>query len=410
MSWFKTALFSALFSVTAITAHAEIKAPASKAWTILVFLNANNNLDPFSYLNLNEMEMVGSTDQVNVVVQITHRGANKTLRYLMKKDADSKNVTSPVVETLDKQDMGSHETLSRFIEWGMEKYPAQHYMVDIWNHGSGWEKKASASIVRGISYDDSTGNHITTPQLGDVLEKAAAKAGDKIELIGYDACLMQMCEVASETAAGAKFQVASEEVEPGQGWPYDQWLTALNKNPSANGGEAGKMLVEAFNKSYSNGSHGSGTTTLSVLDLSKMEAVERATDALASALIAAKDQRAAVVQAIQASQSFEDATHHDVFDLVDQLSRRVQNDGVKQAGAALKKAAAAAVIAEAKTGMAVARSGGLAIWAPTSGSQSQMEDYQALHWAKGQWDELLQALGSDREMLRASNSRVLFGE
>lgn len=410
MSWFKTALFSALFSVTAITAHAEIKAPASKAWTILVFLNANNNLDPFSYLNLNEMEMVGSTDQVNVVVQITHRGANKTLRYLMKKDADSKNVTSPVVETLDKQDMGSHETLSQFIAWGMEKYPAQHYMVDIWNHGSGWEKKASSNIVRGISYDDSTGNHITTPQLGEVLEKAAAKAGDKIELIGYDACLMQMCEVASETAAGAKFQVGSEEVEPGQGWPYDQWLTALNKNPSANGGEAGKMLVEAFNKSYSNGSHGSGTTTLSVLDLSKMGAVERATDALASALIAAKDQRAAVVQAIQASQSFEDPTHHDVFDLVDQLSRRVQNDGVKQAGAALKKAAAAAVVAEARTGMAVARSGGLAIWAPTSGSQSQMEDYQALKWAKGQWDELLQALGSDREMLRAANSRVLFGE
>src|SRR5438105_2490697 len=99
----KSLLWIVLFLAATTAVHAQ--AP-DKDWTILVYLNANNNLEPFSALNMNEMEVVGSTDRVNVVVEVTHRNATSTLRYLMQKDADTHTVSSPVLETMAKQDMG----------------------------------------------------------------------------------------------------------------------------------------------------------------------------------------------------------------------------------------------------------------------------------------------------------------
>lgn len=412
MSWLHTAFASmALLGFSALSASAAVSTP--REWTILVFLNANNNLDSFSYDNMNAMETVGSTDQVNVVVQVTHRNAKKTLRYLMKKDADKKNVTSPVVETLAKVDMGSDQTLTEFLAWGMKKYPAKHYMVDIWNHGSGWEKRARTGVVRGISYDDSTGNHITTPQLGAVMAQAAATAGSQIELIGFDACLMQMCEVASEISESVKFSVGSEEVEPGAGWPYAAWLKWVTTHADADGAGVGQALVEAFRASYDGGENGSESTTLSVVDLSKIDAVSAAADAFAAALLADRAHRKELVAGIQASQSFEEPTHHDLVDLVDQVTKRVANDAVKSSGAALKAAAAAMIVASAHTGEQVAHASGLAIWAPTSGGAENLQDYEELRWAKqGQWDAFVAALvsGKDRDLLRAQNGKALFGE
>ena len=64
---------------------------ATKAdWTIMVFLNAKNNLEPFSFGNWEQMANIGSTDGVHVLVEFgrpmqhysTQFGAwSKTLRF-----------------------------------------------------------------------------------------------------------------------------------------------------------------------------------------------------------------------------------------------------------------------------------------------------------------------------------------
>jgi hypothetical protein len=149
------------------SARAE-QAKAQKEWTFLLFLNGNNNLDYFGAYNINQMEEVGSNENLNMVVQWASIGKRTTKRLLVTKDNDTKNVTSKTIEDLGNIDMGDYKQLVNFIEWGAKNFPAKHYMVAVWNHGNGWQilNLGAGAITRDISYDDNTGNKITTEELG----------------------------------------------------------------------------------------------------------------------------------------------------------------------------------------------------------------------------------------------------
>src|SRR4051794_38091828 len=145
-------------------AQAQDSAPqpsAVKEWTFLIYLNGNNSLDEFGPLNLNQAETVGSTDQINIVVQWASESAGTVKRLLVKKDNDPKKVTSPIIQDMGKVDMGDYNSLVEFVKWGVANFPAQHYFIDVWDHGSGWHSKR-ADTYRDISLDETTGHSITT--------------------------------------------------------------------------------------------------------------------------------------------------------------------------------------------------------------------------------------------------------
>ncbi|MEK7690151.1 MAG: clostripain-related cysteine peptidase, partial [Bdellovibrionota bacterium] len=226
--------------------------PVKKEWTLLVFMNGNNNLDDFGAYDLNEMEKVGSTDQVNVVVQWASLATNNVKRMYVTKDDDDQTVTSLPVQEMGAVDMGSYQALTDFIKWGAEKYPAKRYFVDVWDHGSGWHARKRLGVARSgfnaldISWDDNTGNSITTEQLGKSIKDAAKAIGQKIDIYGSDACLMAMAEVAGEMKGAVNIFLGAQELEPGPGWPYDTFLARLTAKPVADAKEASKMLVEEF--------------------------------------------------------------------------------------------------------------------------------------------------------------------
>ena len=128
-------------------------------WTIMVFINGKNDLERFAMKDLNEMEMVGSTAKMNIVVEMGRMDGydasdgdwKGTRRFLIKKDTDTAKVTSPVVEDLGKVDMGDYKSLAAFGKWAKKKYPAKKYMLIVWNHGSGWEKGLKARINKGMT-------------------------------------------------------------------------------------------------------------------------------------------------------------------------------------------------------------------------------------------------------------------
>ncbi len=144
----------------------SVVAAEQKEWTFLLFLNGNNNLDDFGTLNMNQMETVGSSDKVNLVVQWASLEHRTVRRVLVKKDNDPRNVTSPVLENMGMVDMGDHRKLAEFIRWGVTNYPAKKYFVAVWNHGSGWHRmervRRGGVAAQDISFDDFTGNLITT--------------------------------------------------------------------------------------------------------------------------------------------------------------------------------------------------------------------------------------------------------
>lgn len=240
-----------------------------KEWTFLLFLNANNNLDSFGDMNLKQMEEIGSTDKVNIVVQWGSLARPTTKRLYIEKSTNPNEITSPVIEDLGAVDMGDYKSLTDFIKWGHDNYPAKKYFVAVWNHGNGWRMLRTNQIQpRDISYDDKTGNRITTEQLGVSLKDASDYIGRKIDIYGNDACLMSMIEVASEMKNSVSYFVGSQDLEPGEGWPYSTFLRQWTQNPEADGSVVSKLLTQEYLKAYSSGGiYGTNSVTLSAFDL-----------------------------------------------------------------------------------------------------------------------------------------------
>ncbi len=224
------------------------RAAAEKEWSFLLYLNGNNNLDSFGKLNINQMEAVGSSDKVNLVVQWASIENGDVRRLLVQKDNDMNNVTSPVVQNMGQVDMGDPKSLLDFIKWGMTTYPAKHYFVAVWDHGSGWHARSLRGTVHAtdISWDDNTGHSITTKQLGGVINDASKFLGRKIDIYGSDACLMGMAEVAGEMKDSVSYFVGSQDLEPGAGWPYTDFLAPLVANPAMSAKDFCALLTTAY--------------------------------------------------------------------------------------------------------------------------------------------------------------------
>jgi len=219
------------------------------AWTIMVYMNGKNSLESHVANDMNEMETAGSNPGVNVLVEIGRQGYSVVdggwrgvRRYLVRKDTDTAHITSPVLQSFDNADMGDYRHLIHFGRWAMTNFPARHYMLIVWNHGSGWVPD-TLSESKGISFDDDSHHNITTPQLGEALA-----ALGHLDVYGSDACFMQMPEVDYEIRKSVDFIVGSEEAEPGDGATYDAFLPLVTSSSKPE--EVAKAAVDTFTDHY----------------------------------------------------------------------------------------------------------------------------------------------------------------
>jgi hypothetical protein len=304
-----------------------------KEWTFLVFLNANNNLDTFGDDDLNEMETVGSTDQVNVVVQWASYRQNTVKRLLVQKDENPTVVTSPILQDIGATDMGDWHNLVEFVKWAAEKYPAKKYFIDVWNHGSGWHRKELRNQlgIQDISFDDKTGHAISTEELGLAMKASAEVIGHKVDVYGSDACLMAMAEVASEMDESVSVFVGAQEVEPAEGWPYGDFLRAWNAAaPETDAKTVAQILATEFKKSYQGGSQGTREVTLSAFDLGKTEVLESAMKSLSDWILSSPTSIFGLFrQALSSSQSFYYSDYVDLGDFINKVSSRSPDRNVR---------------------------------------------------------------------------------
>jgi len=335
------------------------------------------------------MEKVGSTDKVKIAVELgrmatyDHSDGNwkGQRRYIIAKDSDESRITSPVLENIPKADMGDWRHLVDFVKWAQAKAPAQRYMLIVWNHGSGWNLQRSGDFsTRGISYDDETGHHLSTPDLG----KALASMG-KVDVYASDACLMQMAEVDYQIKDSVDYVVGSEETEPGDGYTYDKLLGPLAGNPSMASSELAKLTAQAYVDHYVSIGQGATQSAIRTAALPQMlSALNDWTDAVMNA------NEGGVVKAAQsATQSFYYSDNKDLLDFVQRVNGATKNDAVKGKGQELEKLLSEQVIIHnAATGDAYANAKGLAIYLP-EGSVSS--NYSDLAWAKdGRWAQFAQ--------------------
>ncbi|HEY3780996.1 MAG TPA: clostripain-related cysteine peptidase [Fimbriimonadaceae bacterium] len=222
--------------------------PANKStWTILVYMNAANNLFQESPINIEQMQQAAMNSNVKIVVQWKQTQAiypqstfDGTRRYLIT-SGSSTAVTSKLVQNLGTGiDMGNPQNLNDFIAWGKANYPAQRYALVLWDHGNGWRPQNRPSErphqKLAFSYDDQTGNAIQTWQLPTAL------GSQQLDMIVWDCSLMQMAEVSYELRANTRYVVGSEESPPAAGFPYNTILTQFQNNP----GDTTLQLAESW--------------------------------------------------------------------------------------------------------------------------------------------------------------------
>ena len=379
------------FAVCACNAHAAERA---KKWTLLIFINADNNLDGAGVDDVTEMEKIGSTDDVNIVAMLDREGSSGTKTYFVEKNPQS-GIQSPVIRDQAEQDMGDFNTLVEFFKYGVDNYPAEKYLVTIWNHGAGWQKNAAHELIKGISYDDSSHNHMSTPQLGEACKQMSEYIGRKLDIISYDACLMQMAEVAAEVKDYALVQVGAEETEPGDGWPYDDFCGPLVQNPAMDAKELGSVMVDAYVASYSGGSQGSRNSNQSALDLTKFDAFLAKLDAFSVAMNDNAHLTAIYKQAFGKTQAFYYSQYKDLGDYIKELNLLTDNAAVKAAGTELKSFIDnEVVINTGYIGSNLDGSTGISIYIPTKSQlNDNIEAYRELKFAAAcHWDEFLQGV------------------
>jgi len=346
-------------------------------WTFMVYMNGDNNLESYGYLDLDleEMKQVGSSNGVNIIVQLDRYGNTGCWRYKVNQGS------LEILQTLLELDSGSPDTLRDFANWAIANFPAQHYALIIWNHGNGWRLRTLET--RGISFDDTSGTYINSVKL----KQAINNISHRIDILGMDACLMAMVEVAYQVRDNVDYLVGSQESEPGNGWPYNTILSALVNNPTMSPREFASQIVDKYVASYSSG------VTQSALDLSMINSLVNSCNSLARVLINNMgNYRNTILNAISNSQYYDYNDYRDLYNFAQNLQYYISNPFIQDAANDVMSEVQSLVIRERHSSSGgVGNSHGVSIWLPYS--LQDFSNYQNLDFATDtHWDEFLQTL------------------
>lgn len=331
------------------------RAPQKKA-TFMVYVAADNDLHIFAWKNIRQLAEI-APQNINIVVFLTEPGRNKkTQIYLVEKNRsillNKENQT--------KLDSGDAKTLSDFCSFSIEKFPADNYILILWNHGTGildpvknpfrsksitpselftlnpetlkieidrtttfleFIEEDEEQMHRGVCFDDTHNSYLNNQKLEQALItlKNGALKNKKFHTIGMDACLMSMVEVANIFKEYADNMIASQEIELGAGWRYDKVMKYFIDNDNLD--NLNKHTVQTYKDTYDKITP---DYTLSSIDLNRVNDLEQAVDNLALRLIDSLNDQIdntvkATLQQSKRNIGFEEPTYVDLATLCNNI-------------------------------------------------------------------------------------------
>lgn len=374
-----------------------------RIWTIAVYMGADNDLDPFALKDLKEMERGLPEEGVDCIVLVDRAkgpataGDDRTDRVVRIKRNTEKGLKSEVLARPGEINTADPAVLQGFLTAVIKTFPAQHYALIMWNHGGGWAYHITDSDAPGAAKGHGT---LSLPKLRQGISGALKDTGvKKLDLVGFDMCLMAQMETAAEIADLAQVMVASQALEPGDGWPYEEILPAFGKE-SLGVRRLGAQIVDAYGKHY--GERQEQVATLSAVDLGEVQKLAETMNTLAAKMSQSVPASwPAISRAFFYSESYADRTDIrkgvsglasvDLLDLLKRLRHAVTPFPADQEYQDIVGIMDRAVIASSVSPRH-RLSHGLAIYAPTT-SQQYNAQYEQVQLAKtGAWPKLLATL------------------
>lgn len=414
---------------------------AKTRWTVLTYIAAHNNLADLGSVSRDQIQSVGST--ADVAHGVLYDAPDQATRYRIGPSGAFEDE-----KVFDSFDSGDPDALIETAQWLFSTHPADRYALVLWSHGTGWMPSEIAAIAneardgaaepgeaaergaapgamaffrttlramqrppqraeRAILFDDGTGHSLDTLELARVTQTISAAIGQKIDLLGMDACLMANLEVAYEIRNSVGAFAASQELVPGHSWPYAAIYADLAANPLQTGKDLSKVVVEDYFSFYNQRPPRVGDVTKIAVDLENLETLAASVRNLADALLADMPGHAPVLWAAQRSTQDVETSNgrrspnkfdFHLWDIRTIASRLAAADksstAVQAAAAALVNAfvPGPAILAERHRGAWFDGIGGLSVYMMPPGKQRLSPDYAGLAFPqRTRWLEMLRA-------------------
>jgi hypothetical protein len=275
-----------LFSLVACSAgdgtSDEAEVLESGSWTVLTYSIADTNLEPFMMTDLEELGQVGTQEGLNLVALVDRSDDYSDEAVLGLDDWSGAKLIeigqgeATVLDDRGDINTGDPDVLAGFIAESIEAYPADNYALVISDHGASWP-----GVGADGSFDDDT---LSLAEISAAISDGLEGAGvERLDLLGFDACLMATYEVASTLAPLANRLVASQELEPGHGWDYSA-LDVIADDGTATVDEVGSAIIDGF-KAQADFEGTASDITLSMTDLTRMTAVDAALKTFTDTLV-----------------------------------------------------------------------------------------------------------------------------
>lgn len=274
--------------------------------------------------DLSEMLEANTGDNLKIVVQTGGASewqndvisSDTVERYLLNSDGLTK------VDDLGMVQMTSSSQISDFIKFSTREFPADRYGFIFWDHGGG--------TIGGYGVDENF--DYEGMSIYDI-SQGFDKAGTQFDFIGFDCCLMGTIEIGNALADNANYLIASEEVEPGSGWYYTNFLNLIESNPGASMKSIGKQIIGDYNSSEYTG-YGA-ETTLSLIDLKSIpDVVEKLNTYMSGSSVALRNsgfQDIATARSVTRGYGDNQCEQIDIIDYVSRLKNIDGEDQLKEA-------------------------------------------------------------------------------
>jgi hypothetical protein len=249
-------------------------------WKFLIYMGADNVLYDNAQICLREIVDASLFSDADMTVQIDGPTAAMATRYQCEKGTKRLIWESPEYYTADRGDR-----LRDFLNAAAANCNSdQRILLVLWGEGSGldsvyfygdpWERRMADSplnpllstaedphrlfkamqATQCISDDVLNGQnanlYVKNLELGAILLEFSQKIGRRIDILGFDACLMAMTEICYEVRQSVAMVVGSDERIPKESWPYASILRDLARFPGMNASTLSTLIVSRYVERY----------------------------------------------------------------------------------------------------------------------------------------------------------------
>ncbi|MDD4308203.1 MAG: clostripain-related cysteine peptidase [Thermoplasmata archaeon] len=248
-----------------------------KDWTFVCYLDGDNSLASFATTDINEMELVGSNDDLNIIALYDITGTADSKCYYVTYDTNTASIASTVIPLSNinpawttEVNMGDPQTAIDLMNYVYINYPAARYAWDFWNHGGSWTWMQCEDAV--------SGDELTALETREIYETLRTDTGRTYlwDVLTFDECITADNEVAYDAKQYANYSVFSEDSIAGDGFDYTDVLNHLKNNPAMGGEEFSAWVCHEYYADYPTGTSLSTLAAINntAYDYELMEAIE----------------------------------------------------------------------------------------------------------------------------------------